>query len=178
MAHYSKTNRKRGIKKTYLIVGEGSREVFFLKYLQSLYLRKNLVHTEILDGKGGTADGIVDYAKRQIADYHKKIVVLDGDKKKIEMSEAEQKALDGRIDLIKNIPCLESFLLSILNNGKSFEDKKTGWCKQEFESKYLDKNNRQVIREFEKKFPKSLLNKQRKKISKLNRLIFFFEGKY
>lgn len=178
MPQHSQIKKNRASKSTFLIVGEGSRDVFFLKYLDSLYLRKDIVWTKILDGKGGTADGIVDYAKRQLGDYHKKIVMLDNDKKKIEMLRARQKALEGGIDLIENTPCLEALLLSILDGGTNFESKGSRWCKKEFESKYLDKNKRQNLSEFEKKLPKIFLNKQRKKVPRLNRLISIFEGRY
>ena len=178
MSQHPPTKKNRASKSTFLIVGEGSRDVFFLKYLDSLYLRKDIVWTKILDGKGGTADGIVDYAKRQLGDYYKKIVMIDNDKKESEMLKARKKASEGGMDLIENTPCLEALLLSILNGGDSFDDKGSRWCKKEFESKHLHKNNRQIAQEFEKKFPKKLLSKLRKKISKLNYLISIFEGKY
>ncbi|MFA5387432.1 MAG: RloB domain-containing protein [Candidatus Paceibacterota bacterium] len=170
--------KNRSLKSTFLIVGEGSHEVFFLKYLRHLYLREGIVWTKIIDGKGGTADGIVDYAGRILGDYHKRIVLLDNDKKKIEMSKARKKAVEKNINLIENTPCLESLLLSVLNNGESFENKRSRWCKKEFECKYLDKRSRQEICEFEKKISKSLLNKQRLIIPKLDKLISIFEGKY
>lgn len=175
----SRTNpykkKKRQASKTLLLFGEGFGEEMFLKHLKSLYLsRDSGISIKIYNGKGGTPYNIIIDADRTGA-YDRKIVILDNDKMKTEMAKARQEAINRSIELIENTPCLEHLLISILD--KKPNGKNSNWCKDEFESKYIDKKKRGEPSEYIKLFPKKLLDIQRLKILELNNLILIMEGK-
>ena len=171
----SRTNpqkkKRRVAKQTLLMFGEGLGEEVFLKHLRGLYSYNSGTAVKIKKGRGGDAVGIVIDAGNVPGDFDRKVVILDNDKDTREMISARTEAGRRGIELLENTPCLEAILLSILNEGKSFSGKKTDWCKKEFESKYLDKKRRTELREYEKIFPKDLLDKQRINISELDKFI-------
>lgn len=175
----SRTNpykkKKRHANKTLLIFGEGFDEEMFLKHLRNLYSYKNNVAITIKKGKGGDAQSIIIDADKEQGAFDRRIVVLDNDKSKTEMVKARQEAKKRNIELIENTPCLESLLLTILNYKPNGKD--SNWCKNEFESKYLDKKKRGEPSEYAKLFPKKLLDIKRSKILELNKLVSIMEGK-
>ncbi len=176
----SRTNpakkKRRAAKNIILIYGEGMSEEMFLKHLRGLYAKNSGIAVTIRKGNGGSAENIVKNAARYLGDFDKRVVVLDDDKSQAEMEKADQEAMERNVVLIKNAPCIESTLLSILNNGQSFEDQKSGWCKKEFESKHIPKKKRKDKIEYEKLFSKTLLDKCRKKIPSLEEIIALMEG--
>lgn len=176
----SRTNpykkKRRSANKTVLIFGEGLHEELFLKYLQKLYSRNSGVAITIRNGKGGSAVDIVANASRELGDFDRRIVVLDNDKDPNEMNHARTMAKQKGIELLENFPCLEATLLSILSDACSFASKTSVWCKNEFESRYLNKQKRMDVREYERVFPKVLLDKRRMRIAELNQLISLMEG--
>lgn len=175
----SRTNpfkkKRRQASKTLLVFGEGFGEEMFLKYLKSLYSYKSNVAITVKKGKGGDAQNIVIDADRTPGAFDRKIVILDNDKAKVEMTKARQEAKNRGIKLIENTPCLESLLISILD--KKPASKNSAWCKGEFESKYIEKKKRGELSEYIKLFPKKLLDGQRPKIPELDKLISIMEGK-
>ncbi len=175
----SRTNpckkKRRQANKTLLVFGEGFGEEIFLKHLKNLYSYKSNVAITVKKGKGGDAQSIVIDTDRTPGAFDRKIVILDNDKTKAEMTKARQEAKNRSIELFENTPCLEFLLISILNKKPS--EKNSNWCKGEFESKYLDKKKRGEPNEYVKLFPKKLLDAQRIKISELNELILIMEGK-
>lgn len=175
----SRTNpfkkKRRQASKTLLVFGEGFGEEMFLKHLKSLYSYKSNVAITVKKGKGGDAQNIVIDADRTPGAFDRKIVVLDNDKAKVEMTKARQEAKNRGIELIENTPCLESLLVSILD--KKPNSKNSTWCKGEFESKYIEKKKRGESSEYIKLFPKKLLDGQRSKIPELDKLISIMEGK-
>ncbi len=168
--------KRRAAKETTLIYGEGLAEEIFLKYLRKLYAINSGVAVTIRKGKGGSADSIVMKAAQIFGDFDQRIVVLDNDKSKAEMKKANQLAKYHGMSLIKNTPCLEALLLSMLNNGKSFSNKSSQWCKKEFENKYISKKKRGDMGEYEKLFPKMFLEKMRGKVLGLGEYILVMEG--
>ena len=66
-------------------------------------------------------------------------------------------------------------LLAVLNDGKNYSDKQSAWCKQQFQSNYLDKKKRTELNEYGKIFPKTLLDEQRAKVRELGMLISTME---
>ncbi|MDP2692069.1 MAG: hypothetical protein Q8O88_00335 [bacterium] len=177
----SRTNpykkKRRSANKTILVYSEGLSEEIFLKYLRGLYSRDRDVAITIRRGKGGTADGLVIQANKTQGAFDRRIVVLDNDKSKSEMQKAKQESEKRKIELFEHTPCLESVLLSILRKGQSFKHKSSSWCKQEFESKYIDRKKRDEVDEYIKVFPKSLLDKQSSKVKELKMLISLVLGK-
>jgi hypothetical protein len=168
--------KKRFAKKTTLLFGEGLGEEMFLRHLKGLYARDTGVQIKICRGKGGSADGIVIDADKLLGAYDRRIVVFDCDKTKAEMNKARDEARARNISLLENKPCLESLLLAILNDGKVQNGMSSAWCKREFESKYIGKKKRSEPKEYENLFPKSLLDRQRKKVAELDNLISVIQG--
>lgn len=177
----SRTNpykkKRRAASQTLLMYGEGLSEEIFLKHLKRLYAYNSNIAVTIRKGKGGDAMSVVIDAANAPGAFDRKIVVLDNDKGDAEMTKARQEAKKRSIILFENTPCLEAILLLVLNDGGTFENKTSDWCKKKFESKYIDKKKRTEPSEYEKKFPKTLLDKRRLKIVGLNQLILFMEGK-
>lgn len=177
----SRTNpykkKRRSANKPILIYSEGLNEEIVLKYLRSLYARDKDVAITIRRGKGGTAYGMVIQADKTQGAFDRRIVVLDNDKGKSEMQKARQEAEKRKIELFEHTPCLESVLLSTLRKGQSFQQKSSSWCKQEFESKFLDRKERNQSDEYTKLFPKNLLDKESSKVPELKKLISLMLGK-
>lgn len=175
----SRTNpykkKRRQAKNTLLIFGEGLGEEMFLRHLRKIYSYNSNTAVTIKRGRGGTADGIVIDASKVHGDFYRKIVVLDNDKPRIEMVRARQEAKNRGIELIENTPCLEFILLTILEDDKKSGGKNSKWCKDQFESKYLDKKKRGEPEEYVKLFPKKILDKRRTKVSELEKLISVVE---
>lgn len=175
----SRTNpykkKRRSANKTLFVLGEGFSDGIFLRHLKKLYSFNSGYAITIKNGKGGDAKSIVTEAIRTPGAFDKRIVVLDNDKPESEMEEARITARKKKIELIENTPCLEALLLSIID--KKPVNKDTGWCKKEFESKYLSKNKRSEPKEYDKLFQKDLLDSKRSLILELDRLILAMEGK-
>jgi MinD superfamily P-loop ATPase len=175
----SRTNphkkKRRSASKTLFMLGEGFSDGIFLRHLRKLYSFNSGYAISIKNGKGGDAKSIVTEAIRTLGAFDKKIVVLDNDKSVDEMNEARRIAKRKKITLIENTPCLESLFLSILD--KKPINKNSNWCKKKFESKYLNKNKRSEPIEYDKLFPKDLLDSKRSSISELDRLISAMKGK-
>jgi len=128
-----------GVRKTVLLYCEGAHEKAFLHYLKMVFARNNGVHVNIKENHGGEADGVLRGVLRQtMSDIN--VCVYDTDsgvdaKLKCEIEKRE-------IICIENTPCLEAFLLEILE-GKSYSDYlKSDDCKKIFEKKYLDGSKR------------------------------------
>lgn len=177
----SRTNpykkKRRSANRTLLMYGEGFCEEVFLKYLRGTYSYGSGVAVTIRNGKGGGAIEVIIDASKEPGDFGRRVVILDNDKSVQEMSKARSEAESRKIELLENTPCLEALLLAILRKGVSFSNKPPDWCKSEFESNYLDKHKRTEIEEYQKVFPKKMLEKRRKDVPILNQLILIMEGR-
>lgn len=156
---------------TLLMFGEGLAEEMFLKYLRGLYAHDTGVAVTIRNGKGGNAVDIINNAVNEPGAFDRRVVVLDNDKGQQEMNLARIRAKKKGVELLENTPCLEAVLLSILNNGQRFSSKTSSWCKSEFESKYLNKKKRSDLNEYQKVFPKTLLDSHRGDVVELGKFI-------
>lgn len=176
----SRTNpykkKRRRARKTLLMFGEGFKEEMFLKHLRKLYSHNSGTATTVKKGKGGDAQSIIIDADKTYGAFDRKIVVLDNDKPKNEMTKARQEAKRRKIELIENTPCLEFLLISIIIDKKP-SGKNSSWCKKEFKSEYLDKRKHGEPSEYDKLFPKRLLDSKRMVVSELDKLISIMEGK-
>ena len=65
--------------------------------------------------------------------------------------------------------------MAVLKDGKNYSYKQSAWCKQQFQSDYLDKKKRTELSEYGKIFPKTLLDKQRSRVHELGKLISTME---
>ncbi len=175
----SRTNpykiKRRSASKIILIHGEGKEDCVFLTLLRIFYSKDCNVSCKISRGKGGSADGLVLEAYKIQGAYDRKIVVLDDDKPKVEISKARQLAQQKNIKLIEHTPCIEAVLLTILE-GKSFKQRSSVWCKKEFESKYIDEKERSEVSKYQRLFPKELLEVKRQVVKELDLLIRLFEN--
>lgn len=169
--------KRRAAKITILIYGEGLAEYVFLKLLKSYYVKNKGPAITLRKGKGGTASNLVKYASKLPGDFNKRFVLLDCDKSKKEMRFARELAKRNKLMLLESKPCLESLLLSILDNKKRFDNKSSALCKKEFEKKYISKKRRSDFNKYLKLFPKALLDERRGKLQALNKLILVLEGK-
>ncbi len=168
--------KERIAKKTLLIYGEGLCEEVFLKHLQQYYSYKTDTAVRIRKGKGGDIRSLIIDADRVPGDYNQKIVITDNDRDKNEMEAGRKESKKRNIILIEHTPCLEAILLSVLNNGKVFSGKKTDWCKNEFQKKYIEERKRGDLKKYKKVFPKKILDQQESKIPELKRLINLVKG--
>ena len=177
----SRTNphkkKRRSANKTLLMYGEGFGEEVFLKYLRGVYSYNRGTAVTIRNGKGGGAIEVIVSASREPGDFGRRVVVLDDDKGVREMNKARSEAKSREIELLENTPCLEALLLATLRKGGTFSNKSPDWCKNEFESNYLDKHKRMEIEEYQKVFPKDMLEKRMKDVPVLSQLILIMEGK-
>ena len=100
---------------TILLVGEGTADWAFLKYIKSLYISRGCgVSAKVLNAHGKGPDRVVGYAIRQgqNAAYDRIVTLLDID---LEMSAAVRRgAKSKKIQIIGAAPCLEGLLLKIL----------------------------------------------------------------
>lgn len=169
---------RRRAKRTILFYGEGSAEEVFLKHLRKTYAQNRGIAVTVKSGQGGTADGIVRKAFRyNPGGFDQKVVLLDNDKTRSEMNEARKISKDCSVSLIENEPCLEALLLRILNDSAIIGNKSSKYYKNEFEKKHICKKKRCNIEEYEKIFPKKILDAARRKIKELDRIIGLMEGK-
>lgn len=170
--------KRRAASKTLLVYGEGLGEEMFLRHLKRLYTYGSNTAVTVRNGRGGDAASIVINADNTPGDFNKKVVVLDNDKGPEEMDLARQEAQSRNIELFENNPCLEAMLLGILNDDANYKTKGSSWCKNQFQSQYIAKKKRSDMREYERVFPKSLLDAKRSKVSELNGLIRLIEGNF
>ena len=170
--------KRRAASKTLLVYGEGLGEEMFLKHLKRLYAYGSNTAVTIRNGRGGDAASIVINADNEPGGFNKKVVVLDNDKRPEEMNRARQEAQTRGIELFENNPCLEAMLLVVLNGGQSYKTKGSGWCKNQFQSQHIGKKKRSDTREYERVFPKSLLDAKRSQVAELDTLISLITGNF
>lgn len=163
-------------RKTVLAIGEGEDEKIFIRYLVQLYCRRNKVSVSSSSAGGCCPSHILDYAIKFTRGFKRDVqfILLDTD---IEWPpEMISRAEKESIELIGNEPCFESFLFEILLFPDACEDIGSSKCKNFF----LEKCPRHRFNEeaCQTLFPKSLLNKNRKIVPKLDKIIKILEGNF
>ena len=166
--------KRRSAKETFLLCGEGDREVFFLRHIRKLYSSENDVAVKIINANGGSVPNMVNYASRLLGEYSRRILVCDSDKPVKEMTKAREIAINQEIVLVANSPCVESLFLSIL--GKNCDNLTSNQCKRKFESEILMNRRSDSVVEYEKIFTKTLLNTKRHQIENLDKIIQIVEN--
>ncbi len=108
----SSIHRKRTVRKTTLMYGEGSDDQCWLNYLKSLFAKEKTV--KIKNGGGGSPDSVIKRMVGDISfnDYDGKIALLDTDRP--EFIEAKNLANEHSITLIPSNGCIELELLELL----------------------------------------------------------------
>ncbi len=166
--------KRREAKKTVLLYCEGADEKVFLNYLKILFAKDSGVAVTIKENQGGGANDVLRNVLKQIQ-ADRMFCIYDTDTSV--NTQLKQKIKKYGIKCIENKPCLETFLLNILENKDYSNHQKCDKCKKEFETKYLNEKKRKDKNNYTKIFPKELLVKQSKKIENLKQLIEVISGK-
>ena len=162
----------RRTKKTTLIIGEGSTEKAFLRYVKELYITRDMdISVNVECGAGGSPCNVVEKAIRLCGSrgYDKCFVLIDED---IPLN-ADKKLLSRmkrrpRIEILKATPCIEGLFLTILGDEENLISKN---CKSNFESKYLASDKKTDKRAYERLFSKEMLDEKRKVVDELNSIL-------
>lgn len=106
-------SRAREVRRTLLIVGEGSAEQVFLSHLKRLYVTRGAKTVTIKNAQGKGGAHVLDHALRQWrqADYDDVAVLLDTDTNWGERERAL--ARRKRVQVFACTPCLEALLLRV-----------------------------------------------------------------
>jgi len=155
----------RETKKTLLMVGEGCAEKAFLQHLRGLYSNGKIKHSiHSANGKGPHNVIKSTIAKHTHDGYDYSVSLLDTDI--VWPEKLVQEAKRKGIHLIGSIPCLEGFLLDIINEKKPETSPE---CKRVAHPKLA---GRETEREsYEPLFTKQCLDTARERIDSLNKLI-------
>lgn len=160
---------QRSRKITVLAFGEGEREKIFLRHISACYRRTNMVTVIVSSAGGGSPQYILDQAIRYRNGQKRDVEFILLDTKPDWPIEMIDIAKVEDIKLLGSAPCVESFLLEILEL-KSPDTK----YKDYFESLCL--NQKFDEDECRRLFPKAVLNSAREKIPMLNEIISMIES--
>lgn len=107
-------NKRRPVRKTLIIVGEGITEHAFLKHMQHLYDSTQNWKITVKAGDGGSPYDVIHAAsKRSDIHYDEKWILIDSD---IELTEKDKKfAQKRKVQIIQSSPlCIEGVLLQVI----------------------------------------------------------------
>lgn len=174
MSRSNPYKKRRAAKKTALFYCEGADDKVFLEYLKMIFAKDSGVAVNIRQNHGHGANGVLaGIFKRIPADIM--VCMYDTDVGVDIM--LKRKAERYGILCIEHKPCLEAFLLEIIE-GKSYaHHQRCCECKERFENIYLDKKKRKDKRNYSKVFPESLLLRRAQKIKNLKMIIDIMSGK-
>jgi hypothetical protein len=173
----------RKVAAAVLIVVEGYTEKAFLAHLKSVYdERDSGTHVTVRNARGGSAEDVVRHAHSLLAagGYDRCFLVMDCDRCRntdCDQSRAGNKAIwkeleSFRHECIGSRPCIEGTLLKILDI-KSSDDSQE--CKEAFHKHVIPENKKRLSESYAKSFPKSVLDKARRRVAELDRLIRIFQ---
>ena len=158
---------RRTARHTILLVGEGTTDWAFLKYINSLYIIRGCgVSAKVLNARGKGPDHVVGYAirQRQNAAYDRVVALLDSD---LEISPvAHKRARSKKIQIIRAKPCIEGLLLKIL--GK-YVPATSAVCKARVGNTLPARLK--VPEDYQASFPKDLLDERRDDVPELGKLL-------
>lgn len=162
---------------TVLAVGEGDTDVAFLKYLKSLYVRRECgISVKVENAHGGGPESIIRSAvKLTPRNYDRAFVLLD----KIPTCSATsiRKARQSHLDLIWSIPCVEGLYLAILEREWNPAGHTSAECKTRFEDNYLNEREKMIPEQYGRFFSYELLENLRLSIPELNKIILILTNK-
>ena len=158
---------RRSVSHTVLLVGEGTTEQAFLRYVKSLYISRGCgVGVTIRNARGKGPDHVVDYAIRQCrnAAYDRVVVLLDTD---LEMSAAVRRRVrTKKVQIIGATPCVEGLLLAILGEHVPATSAE---CKQRYGG--VLPARLMLLEDYSEHFPKILLDGRRAEVPELGELL-------
>jgi RloB-like protein len=157
-------------KLTVFAFSEAETEEALLKHIRASYGRNTGVSVRIDSAHGKSPETIIDLAIRRsncIFDRH--FILLDTD---IPWSkQAINRAKKNGHELIPATPCIEGFLLSLLEPKRDISVLTSEQCKEMFEQKYLSKEEKLDYRNYDKILPLAKLELLRKTNPLLDRII-------
>lgn len=169
----------RIVRDTALIFGEGRDDRIFLAYLVHIYASgHNSTRPKITvrKGRGGSADGVIEDARKVPGSFSRKLVKLDQDRPQDEIDEAVRIARRHKIQIAFSVPCLEGTFLNILEPNDDHSGESSETCKRSFESRYISHSNRGKMAEYTRVFPKAILDEARRRIPVLDEIITYIES--
>lgn len=157
-------------KEARLLFGEGYTEAAFLKYIKSCFDIKNNVIYRIKHAYGGGPNSIIEKAKINFENgsFTQCLIVMDTD---LDWPNERPTEEEGFF-YVGSRPCIEGVLLRILGiNSMYWSTKK---CKHTFH-KYIAEDKKCYYSNYEKFFPKELLEERRTEIEELDLLLKYYE---
>ncbi|KAF3978907.1 MAG: hypothetical protein HFP76_10565 [Methylococcales symbiont of Iophon sp. n. MRB-2018] len=173
MAGKSNKNKRetRRTKQTILFVGEGKTEVAFIKHLKSLYQPERSPPVRVDTQDGGDAGKILPTAlKRPNTEARDAIVCLYDLDKDLPV-EYLKKAKDKKFVLIGAKPCIEGFMLDILEKKRPHSTKN---CKHKMHPMLGGKGKETDLNSY-KIFTKEILEKSRRLLPNLDLILSLIE---
>ncbi len=155
---------------TVFAFGEAETEKAFLKHIRASYGRNTGLSVRVDCATGGAPQTIIDLAiRRSNGCFDRHFILLDTDI--TWPDETVTKAKKNNHELIPANPCIEGFLLSLLEPGIDLSLLTSSQYKKMFEQKYLNEEEKLDYRNYEKILPKSKLEKLRKTNQPLDTII-------
>ena len=159
------------------MVGEGAAEYAFLFHVKRCFVtREASLSVKVENAHGGSPETVVHTARTLLMqrDYDACLVLMDTDRpwpKKL-----PQKIDRTHITYVAATPCLEGFLLTILEHkGIVPASATTDQCKRTFHDNYVPENKCTDPRAYEKHFTRDLLNRRRQACPTLDTILKHLE---
>lgn len=163
----NKASKRKRVKKTVIIVGEGPTEKAFLEYLGQFYIKRNSgISVKIQAATGGSPECILSKTIK-LEQYDSKAILMDTDK---EWSPSLiKKAQQKKIKLIGSQPCIEGLILEILERNVPYESKNCkDSCSELFRGKLTNKET------YKEQLSSEWIEQKRQDISTLNEILTLF----
>ena len=176
---YTNPNKRKpcSAKRTTLLVGEGATEYAFLFHAKRCFVtREASLSVKVENAQGGSPETVVRTARKLLIlrDYDMCLVLMDTDRPWPE--KRPQKIGRTRITYVAATPCLEGFLLTILEHkGIVPASATTDQCKRVFHDNYMPENKCTDPRAYEKHFTRDLLNGRRQACPALDTILKHLE---
>ena len=155
-----KSDSRRAVLRTVLLVGEGYAEVAFIEHLKALYVHRGCgIVLTVKNARGKGALHVVEVAIRQSrnADFDVKAALLDTDTGWDDKTRTL--ARKGKVLVVPCIPCLEAMLLAF--HGEVQQAQTPTYFKQAFENRFGKPANNIAL--YAKYFSKETFDKARVK---------------
>lgn len=161
----------RNVRKTILICGEGKADKAFLEHIRALYCAGKTnppkVTIKQAGGKGGNNVIGTLVGASAVADYDLLIALIDTDAPP--NTAARARARKARVACVEMTPCLEGFLLGLLDKAVPATSAE---CKESMHQ--VDPRDPFAEGFFAVNFPKMLLDEKRIVVQELDVLLGFF----
>ena len=132
-----KSDGRRSVLRTVLLVGEGYAEVAFIEHLKALYVSRGCgISLTVKNARGKVALYVVEVEILQSknADFDVKAAFLDTDIDTGWGDKTRSTARKAKVQIVPCIPCLEAMLLAL--RGDVQEGLSTAYYKRSFENKF------------------------------------------